>query len=298
MPIVPRGPTLDAGDVGGGAADVDRDQSLETIMAGQRLRALCPAARAGAVGLDRHRPRHPGRAAVVAEHQQRPLTAGGAQLALGRIEKPLHRRVEEGVEQRGPSPPRIVGVAGDFVAVEDRHRAEQVRREGAQQGTLDRRLARRPVRPAERHDDAVGTARGQVGDGADDVHPLRLAAGRDGRDAVADERVEQVAGQCRRVERGVVDQPEPRPLALDDGVGALGRRIADVIGGQQQPLEIGLAEDLGAGLGQPLDQAVRQVERRRQNLGRPDLGAVDDADVGQRTAVVDVDQPAHNLQNL
>jgi len=81
--------------------------------------------------------------------------------------------------------------------------------------------------------------------------------------------------------------------SLHEGVGALGRGVAHVLGGVEEPLGVGRAIQRGGGVFDAVEQALREVVRRGEGLGEGELPAVPDADIGQGATVVDVDQGAH-----
>ena len=86
--------------------------------------------------------------------------------------------------------------------------------------------------------------------------------------------------------------PEPRPLPLDQRVRALRRRVADRSRGQQERLKVFLAVDGAGGFLQPLKQALGQIMRRSQRLRTIHCAAIDDADIRQCSAVIDIDELA------
>src|SRR6266496_2537562 len=290
----------DHADVGGGAADVGHQDVPEAVGPGQRAGALQAAARTGAVGLDRRGLGDPGGAAVVAEDQQRAAGAVVPQPLLGVEQKPLHRRVQERVEQPGPGPPHVVPVGGQLPGEQQRDRAEQVPRVQPQQQALDPLLLGRPVRAADRHHDPAGTGGGQRVEPGDQVG-REPGVGRGDVDRgvpLPDQGRQQVllgGRRGQRLDQGRIgaEQPQPRPPALHQRVGALGGGVPDVVGGLQQRTDLRPAVDQRGCLGQPVEQAAAEVERRGQRLGVPDLVAVDHADVGERPTVVDVDEPRH-----
>ena len=106
--------------------DVEHDQMPQAVVGGQGAGALQAAARAGAVGLERRGLRYPGRAAVVAEDPQRLAGPGVPQPPVGVEQEPLHRRVQERVEQAGPGAADVVGVGHELPGEQQRDRAEQM----------------------------------------------------------------------------------------------------------------------------------------------------------------------------
>ena len=117
-------------------------------------------------------------------------------------------------------------------------------------------------------------------------------------DAQADQVIEQPRLARRRAKfphHGLVvgDQADPRALALDQRIGALGRGVPDVFGAVQQRLEISGSEDFGARLRDAVEQTLRQVERGRQCLGVREVLTIPHADVSECSPVVDVDQTLH-----
>ena len=88
--------------VGGGAADVDRDNAVKAIMISQNRGPHGPAARTGRIGVERDRPRNTRRPAIIAKYQQRIARAMLAQPIFGVVQELLHRRMEEGVDQSRP----------------------------------------------------------------------------------------------------------------------------------------------------------------------------------------------------
>jgi len=108
------GAVADDADVGCRAADVDHEHVGEAVAAGKRPGPFESAARTGTVALDCRGFGHSGRAAVVAENQERPAGAELAQPPLGVEQKALHRRMEESVEQARPGAAHVVAVGGEF----------------------------------------------------------------------------------------------------------------------------------------------------------------------------------------
>ena len=113
-------------------------------------------------------------------------------------------------------------------------------RELAKQDPADAPLG--AVGPIARRDHEAGRAiGGQPVDLANKLGGELLVAQLDidRRDAVTDQIIEQRAlgsGAAQLVHHGDVigDQTDPRSLTFDKGIGALGRRVADVLGAVQQ----------------------------------------------------------------
>ena len=288
-------------DVGCRATHVERHHIAEAVELGKRLQAFDAATRAGAVGLDGDGLGHARGVAVVAEDQQRVLGAELAQPVFGVVEKGFHARVQEGVDQSGPGATGLVAVDAQVTAIEHGHRSQQVTRVLAQRDLAEGSFGGHEVGTAKAHHDARCTHAGQRVDGLDHRHACVFA--REVRRVDIDHTfahqgcvdVGVKAGQFGHAFSGtrVDDQSQPRALALADGVGALSGRVADQLDFLEQPLDVGLAVDHARGLFQPFEEALAQVVRRGEHLGLLDPLAVDDADIGQRSAVVDVDLYAH-----
>ncbi len=223
-----------------------------------------------------------------------------AQHALGVVQEALHRRMQEGIEQAAPGTARVVAVVRELVRIQDRHGAEQMPRIAQQRQALDPALVLIQLVAAEADHQAVGAARHQLVDDADHRAFERLVVLRqvELRDAVSNQRLQQFAfivitHQPVAILAFAHDQAQPRPLALHHRVGALRRRVADVVDVLQQRSEVRLAVDTRGDLAQHFDEALRQVVRRGQGFGVEDFGAGDYAGVGERATVVDADQQSH-----
>ena len=283
--------------IGGGAADVDPDHIGVAIDPGKRLDAFDTAARARAVGLDRDRLGHAGGVAVIAEDQQRVLRAVLTQPVFRVIQKRFHARVEEGVDQCRPGAAHRVLVDAEVTAVQRRYGAQQVPRVLAQRHLAEGAFHRNEIGATKADNNAARARSGQFVDGPDDLH-LRVVAHHQGgieqHHPVTDQSridIRVVCGQLFQQARslGVDDQAQPGALAFADRVGALRGRVADQIHLFQQATHIRFAIDDAGGFFQPFEEAFAEVVRRRQHLGLLDPLTIDDADVGQRSAVVDVD---------
>src|SRR3546814_1384941 len=89
--------------------------------------------RTGTVGLERDGLGDARRVSIVAKDQQWLAGLVLAQLMFGAVQEAFHCRLQECIEQRGPGTPHIVGILDDFLRIQDRHGAEQMLREAAQQ---------------------------------------------------------------------------------------------------------------------------------------------------------------------
>src|SRR3546814_7840660 len=67
--------------------------------------------------------------------------------------------MQERIEDRAPRPPQIVIVFDDLVRIQQRNRAEQMRRKLAQQNALQTTLGHATIVATERNDDAIGAGR-------------------------------------------------------------------------------------------------------------------------------------------
>ncbi len=286
-------------DVGRRATDVDHQHVLEAVRRGKGSGAFEPAARTGGVRLQCNRLGHAGGCTVIAVDQERVLDLVFAEAFLGVVEESLHDRVQEGIDQARPDATATAAIIGEVPGIEEGHGPQQVPRELAKQHVAQ------PPLPftaclTDRHDDS----RGAVGrEPVDLLNELELellvrSLDIDDRNAVTDHRVEKIGlagGGAQFLEDTQVigDQAQIWSFALDEGVGSLSRRIADVPGVMEQSLQVGLAVYLGRRFGYPVEQALGQVEWRRQGLGELEVLPVPDADVRQRPAVVDVDELVH-----
>jgi hypothetical protein len=84
-----------------------------------------------------------------------------------------------------------------------------------------------------------------------------------------------------------------RMTGPDQCVGAMGGGVADAVHGLEQRRELRLPVHQLRDLGQAVEQAAAQVERRGQGLCVPHVVAIDQAEVGECGTVVDVDQSCH-----
>ena len=163
----------------------------------------------------------------------------------------------------------------------------------ASQGSF--RLSRLPD-----HHDSGGTVGSQLIDLLDEFErevPGRQGDVNDG-DPGANQLVKELSGFRARSQlvdkrRVLDDQTDGRSLPLDQGVGALRRRVPDVLGLVQQPDEVLVAVERGGGLLDTVEETLGQVERCRQGLGEGELLPVPDTDVGEGAPVVDVDEVIH-----
>ncbi|MPM00211.1 hypothetical protein SDC9_46434 [bioreactor metagenome] len=288
-------------DVGGGAADVDRDRVAEAVERGEGLHPFHAATRAGGIGLDRHRLRHARGIAVIAEDQQRVFRAVFAQPVLGLEQEGLHRRVQEGVDQRRPGTAVGIAVDGEVRSIEHRHRTKQVTRIFAQHDLLHPLLGLEEALAGEADHQPVRAGGSELVDRAHDLD-LGIGVVEHGRideaDAVADQRGPDL-GVMRGKLRGQIlgtlcqDQAQLRPLAFADRVGALRRRIADQVHFLEQPLHVGRAIDHFGGLLQALEEAFRQIVGCGQDLGLGHAVIRHDTDVGESPAVINVNLKCH-----
>ncbi len=152
---------------------------------------------------------------------------------------------------------------------------------------------------ADRHDEPAGPPPGQVIDRGDQFGAQLLVTGeRDRGPPVADEGIQQLplhgVGGEPADQRGVGDeQSKAGSFALHQRVRALRGGVADVVSRLEQARQALLAVQQRGGLREAVEQAPAQVKGSGQRLGVADLIPVDDADVGERSAVVDVNQPGH-----
>jgi len=299
-PVHVDGAVADHPDVGGRAPHVEHDQMAQAVVARQGAGALQPAARAGAVGLERRGLRHAGRGTVVAEDPQRLAGTGVPQPPVGVEQESLYGRMQERVEQARPGAADIVGVGDEFPGKQQRDRAEQVTGIEPQQQSFHPGLAVRAARAAHRDHQAPGPARGQVVDPREQLAAQRLVVGvqADRAPPAADQGRQQVllgmgGGQALDQRRIGDQQAQLRSGPLHQSVGALGGGIPDAVRGLQQRRELRFPVGQLGDLGQAVEQAPAQVIRRGQGLGVAHLVAIDEAEVGQRAAVVDVYQPCH-----
>ena len=223
-----------------------------------------------------------------------------AQPLLGVEQKSLHRGVQERVEQAGPGAADVVAVASEQLPGEHQgHRAQQVPGVEPQQQAADAPFFGRACLAADRHDEPAGPPPGQVIDRGDQFGAQLLVTGeRDRGPPVADEGIQQLplrgVGGEPADQRGVGDeQSKAGPFALHQRVRALRGGVADVVSRLEQARQALLAVQQRGGLRQAVEQAPAQVKGSGQRLGVADLLPVDDADVGERSAVVDVNQPGH-----
>jgi hypothetical protein len=211
--------------------------------------------------------------------------------------------VQERVEQAGPGAADVIGVGDELPGEQQRNRPEQVPRVQLQQQALDAGLLVRAVRAVDRDDQAPGAPGRQV---VDLRHEL-LAKGvvvllqADHRPAVADQRGQQVllrlgGGQAFSHCGIRQQQAEARPGPLHERVGPLRGGVPDVVRRLQQCRQLRCPVDQLRDPGEAIEQAPAQVVGRGQGLGVAHVAAVDQAEVGQRPAVVDVDQSCHRAR--
>ena len=128
---------------------------------------------------------------------------------------------------------------------------------------------------------------------------LDVVAGQvDDRETIVDEGGEQVllVGRCLHAGGEVGDRgehPDHGPAALHQGVGALSRGVADVLGCVQQPLGVRRPIEGGRRLLDAVEETLGEVVRCRQGLGEGEVATVPDANIGERATVVDVDERVH-----
>ena len=220
---------------------------------------------------------------------------------LGVEEEALHAGVEERVEHRRPGTSDVVRVRGQLPRDENGDDAEQVAGVQPQERGLDVLLPPGCVLPDERDDEAAGALLGQVIDAGHQpgVEVVGGAAGVERGDAVAEQRSIQVAAPGLSLlhppgqGRVIGEEPEPWALTLNEGVRALGRRVADIVALAQQFGQVRVPVDHLGRLLKAVEETLAEVEGRGQRLGEPDPAGVCNTDVRQSPAIVDVDQPWH-----
>ena len=144
-------------DVGRRTADVDREQLPDFVVAREFACTGHAPARAGTVGFQRDRFRDTRGTPVVAEDQQRVAGAMQFQAMFRAIEKPLHRRVQESVEQGGPGAATEIVVVAHVGGERDREGAEQVRRVASQYDPFETPFGASGIGRVEADDNPVRT---------------------------------------------------------------------------------------------------------------------------------------------
>ncbi|MPL89786.1 hypothetical protein SDC9_35828 [bioreactor metagenome] len=311
-------------DIEGGAPHVGEDDVLHAFLRADQRGAIHPRHRPRVVGQHGPGARHLLRTAGVVHEDQRPAIVRPAQV-VGQIAQFLHHHaVDVGVDQRRHRAGVFARLGRDLGGQRDRHRAEEFLGIFLLDDAADLALMRGVhERPQQADDDALHAAVDQrlqllaqlVGvEGADHpavaVKPLGQAhhhVGGDQRLGLADHRhvadlveghavgpAARAADEDRVLEARGGDQPEARPLALDQRVGADRGGIAQRLDLAEEAVRRqtgALAE-----LAQAADQADRQVVMGGGRFGG-DQRAIfgDGAQIGKGAADVDANIVSHGF---
>lgn len=135
-------------NVGGGAADVHRNQRVLPVQPGVGERALEAATRTGTPGLDRRGLGHPRRIAVVAVVQRSCQVMVLADVFRA-VQEVLHARMQVELSSIKPArTPAVIRIADQFVRQQERHGAEKMARVAVEQQILDAGFGRLAARSA------------------------------------------------------------------------------------------------------------------------------------------------------